>query len=266
VVPLHKVEIPGGWKNLHKVGMLREYVADLPPDRIVMVLDYFDVVWLGCSRNFAETFRRFGRPLVFGAELVPYPLSNASLNRLPGGYPDFPGEQHGQLRPLRVRMRRGGGSRKWASYRYLNSGCIAGYAGALRTAAERILSNGLANSYVLGMPLATSDAERQDMLVGKDDQISWHAYAMQHPEEVALDYSAELFANTLGFEYADFELREGFVWSRSFGRALCFAHGNGATNNAMNLRMLQVEGVQPERCKDRVRYMGRQQLWDVECT
>ena len=31
---------------------------------------------------------------------------------------------------------------------------IIGYAGALRTAAERILSNGLANSYVLGMPLA----------------------------------------------------------------------------------------------------------------
>ncbi|CAE8639279.1 unnamed protein product, partial [Polarella glacialis] len=59
------------WTNLRKLTLLHEYVSGLPPEKVVFVLDFFDMVWLGCRRDLVETFRSFGRPLVLGAEFMP---------------------------------------------------------------------------------------------------------------------------------------------------------------------------------------------------
>lgn len=249
-----------GWNNLLKLAVLHEYVSRLPPNRLVLALDFFDVVWMGCSRDLAETFRKFGRPLVFGAEVEPYPLTNASLRRLPGGYPVLPGRHHGdgavgkRLGFIRKRIfpRDPADVVRRQPYRYLNAGCIAGYAGALQQATGRMIANQFSNSYVLDTPLAASEKERESMLVGHDDQVAWHAYALRHPEEIALDYYAELFLNVYGFDYTDFELRRGEVWARPFGRSLCLAHGNGASNTAFFLRELQLLGIQPWSCRHAV--------------
>merc|ERR1740120_647834 len=98
-----------------------------------------------------------------------------------------------------------------------------------------MIANDFDNEYVLQTPFATTAEERKDLLVGEDDQVAWHAYVIKHPGEIALDYFAELFLNVHGFDYSDFELREGKVWARPFARTVCLAHGNGASNTAVFL-------------------------------
>lgn len=254
------------WINLRKLSLLHGHVASLPPEKVVFVVDLFDVVWLGCWRDLVQAFRSFGRPLVFGAELTPYPLLNASLRRLPAGYPVLPGAGRGVPAFARRRLQDEGGHSGWRAYRYLNSGCIAGYAGALRLATGRMLANNLENEYVLRTPFARTPSERHEMLVGRDDQIAWHAYLMRHPDEVALDYGAELFLNAFGFGLPDFELRGEEIWSRDFGRAVCFAHGNGATNVAKHLSDARLLGAQPSDCWEEFRTIGTLKLFNLACS
>jgi len=240
--------------------------VNLMPDRIVFVLDLFDVVWLGCRRDIAQAFHKFGRPLVFGAEFSPYPFTNASFRRLSGGYPRLLGRHHATGFPYRVRrMLRIHGERLalW-QYQYLNSGCMVGYAGALLRACERVLASDYDNEYVLRTPHANSD-ERAAMLVGRDDQIAWHTYALKHRDEVALDYGADIFLNTFGFDFPDFHLNEGEVWARPFDRSVCFAHGNGASNLAAHLWEAQLHGVQPFNCRGKVGGSGGVQVHYLAC-
>lgn len=69
------------------------------------------------------------------------------------------------------------------------------------------------------------------MQMGTDDQIAWHAYvhlvasvchreskAIHHPDEIALDYNAELFLSVFGVPLHNFYLRRGEVWVHPFGR------------------------------------------------
>jgi len=271
-----RAELAALWRNVYKLELLHGHVSQLPPEKVVIVLDLFDVVWLGCRRDLIEAFHRFGRPLVFSAEFVPYPLSNsnASLQRVLGaGYPYLPGAHRFSTAsaPLPFVRRRLGPRRvlhAWRDYRFLNAGCLAGYAGALKVALGRMLANGFANDYVLGTPLATTDDERLHLLVGHDDQIAWHAYALRHADEVALDYDAELFLSVLGLGYQDFELHgaKREVWARPFGREVCFAHGNGASNVAIHLRVAQSLGVQPEKCRDEVELSEGRQLHYLDCS
>ena len=72
---------------------------------------------------------------------------------------------------------------------------------------------------------------------------------MAHSSEIALDTRAALFLNVYRFHLVDFELRDGRVWVRPFQKDVCFAHGNGASILAINLRELQLDGsVQPSHC------------------
>lgn len=241
------------WRNLNKLTLLAEYISQLPSHKIVMVLDLFDVVWFGCQRDLVEAFKRFGKPLVFSAEFEPYPLSNASLQRLPGGYPILHGQHHSTV-PISVRRRHAGRHllRGQREYRYLNSGCFVGYVHALKRALNRMLAKDFDNEYVLRTPLAETLEERTTFLVGKDDQVAWHAYALKHRDEVALDYGAELFLNVFGFVYQDFEHRHGRTWVLPLQREICFAHGNGASNIALHLLLARKVGIQPWKCHDAV--------------
>lgn len=247
----------GKWVNLRKLMLLHDHVLHLPAGKIVFFIDFFDVVWLHCHRDLIDTFRRFDRPLVLSAELFASPVSNTSLQRLSGGYPFLPGLHW----PPASRLVRQGGR----TYRYLNSGCIAGYAGALVHATERMLAHGFDNEYVLRTPLATTPFEREQMQVGIDDQIAWHTYALKHRDEVALDYGADLFFSAQGFSFRHFDLRMGEIWARPFNRAVCFAHGNGATNLAILLKDAQLLGARPQDCWEGVSTSRGQQVFHIMC-
>jgi len=249
------------WQTLRKLELLHEYAASISPEKILFVLDFFDVVWLGCDRDLIAEFLKIGAPLVFGAELKPYPLLNTTLRRLPAGYPVLPGTRPGQVRITKKRDAAG----RWDEYRYLNSGCMVGYAGALALATGRMVANGFNNDYVLRSPLARTAAERKDQLIGEDDQVAWHSYAIQHPEEIALDYDATIFLNAFGFEMGDFDLQERNIWSKPFSKQVCFAHGNGASNLAMQLLETQRMGVQPSTCRDEVRIEAGVALYGMIC-
>ena len=128
------------------------------------------------------------------------------------------------------------------------AGGFVGYAGALLQALARITANDFDNDYALRTPLASR--EKFAKLVD-EDQLIWHTYGLRHPEEIGLDVRAEIFLNALGFEFRDFELREGgVVWSRDFNRSVCFAHGHGSNNLALRLLQIQRKGVQPDRCRE----------------
>jgi len=45
-------------------------------------------------------------------------------------------------------------------------------------------------------PLAVTPEERYAMGVGRIEQLAWHSYAIQHPDEVALDYNKPLPRST----------------------------------------------------------------------
>ncbi|CAE8666720.1 unnamed protein product [Polarella glacialis] len=237
------------WTNLRKLTLLHEYVSGLPPEKVVFVLDFFDMVWLGCRRDLVETFRSFGRPLVLGAEFMPYPLWNVSLKRIPGGYPLFPsldaevsirGPLGSRRRPIRRWLVKNGER----EYRYVNSGayfdacCLWHYD---------------------PLPMITEVPQ-------KDDQTAWHAYLLKHRDEVALDYGAQLFLNALGFDLQDFELRGSQIWARPFQRELCFAHGNGASNLAKHLADCQRLQWQPWWCAEEAEEREDGQLaWGMMC-
>ena len=60
--------------------LLQNYVSTVPPDRILfLVFDLYDVVWLHCDRDLVSSFQRVGRPIVFGAEFFPYPLTRSLI-------------------------------------------------------------------------------------------------------------------------------------------------------------------------------------------
>lgn len=252
------------WSNVQKLFLLHEYVAGLPPDKIVFVLDFFDVVWLCCRHDLVDSFRRFNRPLVFSAEVMPYPLTNTSLQRIDGGYPELLGQHH-MGRHFANQDRLNENRDKRSRYRFLNSGCAAGYAGAWWQSTKRMLANHFDNEYVLQTPLAITARERKEMLVGTDDQIAWHTYAHLHREEVALDYDAELFLSTLGYGLQDFELRDQEIWARPFGRPICFAHGNGATNIAKHIADARRLGVQPSKCQEHLVSNGGMRFFQLIC-
>ena len=49
---------PKEWTNLKRVKLLHNHVVDLPPDKIVFVLDFFDVAWLAGLCCHTSTTRR----------------------------------------------------------------------------------------------------------------------------------------------------------------------------------------------------------------
>ncbi|CAJ1361809.1 unnamed protein product [Effrenium voratum] len=157
-------------------------------------------------------------------------------------------------------------------YKYLNSGCLVGYAGALSRATARILAGGWENPYVLRSRLAVNEEERRNMLMGSDDQIAWHTYALNHPEEIALDYRAQLFLSVLGVALKEFQLKESReVVAMPFGgHSTCFAHGNGASNMAIYVAQIQqlaalFPGIQPGNCSEGMKDIGNAKVWQLDC-
>ncbi|CAL1142800.1 unnamed protein product [Cladocopium goreaui] len=251
------------WSNLRKVELLHQHVALLPPQKVVFAIDFFDVMWFGCKTDLVETFKSFNRSMVFSAELFPYPMTEAALDRLErsDGYPVL-GKRTEPLRTLREK-----------TYKYLNSGCVAGYASALKLATGRILQHDGLNQYVTYSRLAANDDERKQMQMGSDDQIAWHTYALHHPDEIALDYDADLFLSAFGTELPDYSFRAGQVWLKPFNRYLCFAHGNGASNLAVHVAELQQMAesfprLQPDNCslmRQRHKEVRGMQVWELFC-
>eukprot|EP00933_Yihiella_yeosuensis_P029616 TRINITY_DN23234_c0_g1_i1.p1 TRINITY_DN23234_c0_g1~~TRINITY_DN23234_c0_g1_i1.p1 ORF type:complete len:347 (-),score=45.67 TRINITY_DN23234_c0_g1_i1:206-1246(-) len=250
------------WKNLDKISLIHEYASVQPPEKVLFVLDLYDVSWLHCGRDLLDTFRSFNKPLVFGAEISPYPLLNVTLNRL-GAYPlfsSYPGDS-----PLSGYFGPAGKKRRYYEYRYLNAGCIAGYSWALKRATGRMISNNFDNQYVLRTKLARSARERRMLLVGKDDQTAWHTYSFYHLDEVALDYGARLFFNGFGFSVQEFQSKDGRIWSRSLKRTICFVHGNGASNLPRWLPECQKHGIQPYRCAEVEEVQGLVKTVSLNC-
>ena len=91
-------------------------------------------------------------------------------------------------------------------YRYLNSGGFIGYAAPLNQILARILA----------------DPQTED------DQSLLSRYFLDHPDEIALDYRAELFVNTSNRQYdEDLECREGRLYNRQTGTWPCILHTPG---------------------------------------
>eukprot|EP00434_Breviolum_minutum_P009327 symbB.v1.2.008220.t1/scaffold497.1/size195672/2 len=220
------------WSNLRKVELLHQHVAKLPPDKVVFAIDFFDVMWFDCKRDLVETFKSFNRSMVFSAESRPYPISDEALERL---------ERAGGYPLLGERsepLRTLGGK----TYKYLNSG------------------------------LAENDEERKNMLMGTDDQIAWHTYALHHPDEIALDYDADLFLSALDTEFRNYTFWRGQVWVQPFNRAVCFAHGNGASSTAVHVEQIQelaqsrFPRLQPANCSLQLQKEdGHIQIWEPVC-
>ena len=67
--------------------------------------------------------------------------------------------------------------------------------------------------------------------------------AIHHPDEIALDYNAELFLSVFGVPLHNFYLRRGEVRVRPFEQPVCFGHGNGASNTAIYVAIIQTPAL-----------------------
>jgi len=141
--------------------VLREYLLALPKTAIVLCTDGYDVLYTRSANEILSRFTDFGVPVVFSGEKNCYHHFPESKNYF---------EQAGNR----------------GLYRYLNSGLIIGYAGAIQSMLEEILALETA-----ALKLEFSQAKN---IVGFfNDQSIYGRYACQNPEKVAIDTNADLF-------------------------------------------------------------------------
>lgn len=169
-------------------------IANEADDTLVFCTDGFDILCSGDAEAFAARFARYDRPIVFGAERECFHHLETS--------------------------RRYFDSRKETSqYRYLNSGLVAGRAGALRQMLREISS---------WDPSGMQHAFAQESAAGTiNDQTYYGRYASLYPELVGLDTDAGLIWNLAG-EYHAFETilaNPDFAWENpATGKVPCFLH------------------------------------------
>ncbi|NJD18746.1 MAG: hypothetical protein FIA95_05620 [Gemmatimonadetes bacterium] len=180
-IPVQVLGLGRPWAGfLQKLEAVRRALEGVAGDRIVVFTDAFDAVYLRPASALEERFLATGRPVVFGAAACFHAPGNEEIV---ARYPPSP-----------------------TRYRYLNSGCYAGHAGALARILERVL----------------------DHPATDDDQALLSRYFVEHPDEIALDYSSELFVATSGRPYdGDLVVEGGGLLDTHTGSRPCVLHTPG---------------------------------------
>jgi len=133
-----------------------KYLEKIDEGDIVLFLDAYDTLLLADTKTIIEKFKEMDAPCVIGAEIYCHPFPHLA--------PYFPTCA--------------------SKFKYLNSGCIIGYAGYLR----RILED------VMPIPDKT------------DDQGVFEVYYLYHPHKIKLDYDAKLFLNLYQVEPSEIDI------------------------------------------------------------
>lgn len=231
------------------------YVQDLMRrgrnNTVVIMLDAWDVVWLGCRRKVVDSFLELKRPLFFSAEMGFYPFGQPGLDMLAkegihypigaakSSYAALPHCHAGPRTPCKPKLSAaatiqaatcsfcapeasGGG------YRFLNNGCYGGYAWALERALSQIYQAGDWRSFASdhGLTRGLSWRALQDL-----SQAVWHIYYLTHPKDIAIDYGASICLTLHGLDAKrEIVLRQNRAVAPAFHKEVCFAHANGDSN------------------------------------
>lgn len=180
-----------GHAGMPKIDMMIEFLKDLPADDIVLFMDGYDTFFVKSPLEILNRFKGFGVDILFGAEdnfWPPEPFLQA----------DFDNKHAGEL------------------YKYLNSGCYIGYAGALYALLTEKLSGDTEDDqrYCQVRYLARTPPNPNDPAAWKWDNLGW-------PYKIALDHEAYIFQNHDNSVSSDGEQLYGTIC------APCVYHGNG---------------------------------------
>mgnify|MGYP001570236191 CR=1 FL=1 len=179
-----------------KVVLLREFLADKPELEIICYVDAFDVLLIRDPIGIETAFEALKAEIVFYAE----------------GYFTYK-----RNRFCRFRAKRRLPSRFWTNteYRYLNAGCIVGYAGPLR-------------NFLAALPVGAHTPCDQTPMVD---------YWIKNPSKLALDFQQTLFTGTggrEGFEKEDFDFDSRSIRNRLTDTQPFFVHFPGKNWVGMN--------------------------------
>ena len=156
-VPIEIIGLGMNTRNLlFKIESLYWIACSLPDHTLVVCSDGFDVLYTQGVDAIRKKFRTFHAPLVFSAERCyshQFPEHRAHYERSGNGSP----------------------------YRYLNTGCLIGYAKAIRDMLAEVRTYD-----VVGMRDRFGSA-------WFCDQTLISRYVVEHPDEVALDRGCDLF-------------------------------------------------------------------------
>lgn len=254
--PLGNATFSDFLRDVYLLLHVRDLVRRGFNNTVVILLDAWDTVYLGCGRSLLSSFRALRRPLFFSAELGSYPygaaaveMSGALHSHRYARLPRCARPPRDSRRPCRPRAQRSWGRCAFClppaaggGYRFLNTGCFGGYAWALDRALTRLYDSGAWRTYAVEHPLhaAATAVEGKGWTPGSPhgwpdtQQGVWQAYWLAHPNEIALDYGASICLSLHGMRpEAAFQLRDGGrVVAPAFAKDVCFAHANGATDVA----------------------------------
>ena len=195
------------WKGFGtKLRLVLDHLKESPGEAIVVFVDGFDTFFLPSARELFSRFRSFRARMVFGAEIDCWPDAHLSAAYPPPGGPGAPrgDERIGSLRPAPPFR---------TPFRYLNSGCYMGYAGAIRDALEELAPG------------------QED-----DDQRLFTKYFLAHSDIVCLDHRAWLFQNLHGLPPEHLRIESGSrvrLVNRLTMTDPCVLHGNGAGRSTL---------------------------------
>jgi hypothetical protein len=165
-IELHVLHPPKGkFRFTDKRVITRKFLAGVDPDELVVFTDAYDTVFLRGEQFIEETYARFGRRVVFGAELNSWPLAVVGL-ALQQGPPAGP-------------------------FPYLNSGGFIGPAGDLLDLYLRY-PEPPSDRFELLRHLRTHGYD-VDRRCGFSDQYHWTLISLLERDLVELDHDAQLF-------------------------------------------------------------------------
>ena len=154
-----------GHAGMPKIDMMVEFLKDLPPEDIVLFMDGYDTFFVNSPLEILDRFRGFNVDILFGAEDNFWPpeefLQKQFDNKHPNEY-----------------------------YKYLNSGCYIGRAGALyHFLTEKVAVDGEDDQrYCQVRYLARTPPP-------EDAPVQWKWERLNFPFKVALDHEAYIFQN-----------------------------------------------------------------------
>ena len=185
--------------TIFKLENILEYcVNNTDDDDIIIYLDAFDTLLLADQTEILTKFYVFDKKIVFCSHYTcePYDPITDHFPRLNDKFP-----------------------------RFLNSGCLIGYAKYIREGIEDIFGEYEIVKKIYGNMLAMSD------------QFHWSLYYLKHKDIIAIDNRCNLFQELSGIGYSSLYLSGGRWINQETGTKPCMLHGTGA-NGIKKLKIL----------------------------
>ena len=184
-----------------------------PPGKVLFFIDARDVLWGGCTTDLLAAFLALNKTIVFAAELgcLAYQQKQASqCDR----FPEPPPEQRPTSDPDLLDCDFTCAPSK--AFKFLNSGVVVGYAGALATFYGEVLAT-LSARWINRAKAPPFD---QDIVI--DTYLErWRARGY------GLDYTAALSVQAHRMKRASLLVQPRALYSRVFEKRACFVHLNG---------------------------------------